>query len=160
MRLFLDMDGVLADFDQHHEDMLGWRSSRYDTAAGGRDLDWDRIREVQGFFLNIPPMKDMNVLWGFAEPRGPIVLTGIPGDSVPEAADNKRLWVAKHLGPSVPVICCKASEKYRHCLPGDVLVDDWDKYRERWRNAGGTFITHTSAVESVRQLEKIMRRIQ
>jgi hypothetical protein len=36
--------------------------------------------------------------------------------------------------------------------PGDVLVDDYLRYRELWENAGGIFIHHVSAKESIRQL--------
>ena len=36
--------------------------------------------------------------------------------------------------------------------PGDVLVDDYLRYRELWEKAGGIFIHHVSVKESIRQL--------
>jgi hypothetical protein len=36
--------------------------------------------------------------------------------------------------------------------PGDILVDDYLKYRHLWEEAGGVFIHHTSASNTLRQL--------
>ena len=148
MKLFIDMDGVLADFDQHYEDVFGTRPSReFDNA------DWDKVRAVGDFYLNIPPMADMAELWEFAAPFNPTILTGIP-KSVDEAADNKRAWVRKNLGAHVPVICCRSSEKYLHGGPDAVLVDDWEKYKDKWVRAGGVWITHVTARQSVETLKR------
>jgi hypothetical protein len=38
------------------------------------------------------------------------------------------------------------------CRPGDILIDDWTKYQHLWLAAGGRWITHTSAENSVQQL--------
>jgi hypothetical protein len=35
---------------------------------------------------------------------------------------------------------------------GDVLVDDYLRYRDLWEKAGGIFVHHVSAAESIRQL--------
>lgn len=39
--------------------------------------------------------------------------------------------------------------------PGDVLVDDNLKYRELWETAGGVFIHHTSAEQTIAELVQI-----
>ena len=33
--------------------------------------------------------------------------------------------------------------------PGDILIDDWPKYKHLWEEAGGIFILHTSAAQSI-----------
>ena len=106
MNLFVDMDGVLADFARHHEAVFGWRPEI------GDNVDWAAVREVEDFYLNIPPMADLQLLWTRIERHQPIVLTGVP--EIAEAPSSKRAWVCKHLGPEVPVRCCQASEKWRH----------------------------------------------
>jgi hypothetical protein len=51
------------------------------------------------------------------------------------------------------MITCLSKEKCLHMMnPGDVLVDDYLRYRELWEKAGGIFIHHVSARESIRQL--------
>jgi hypothetical protein len=147
-QLFVDMDGVLADFDAHHEAVFGVRSDkRLDN------VDWAAVRKVKDFYLNIPPMPDFDELWAFIEPRKPIVLTGVPR-SVEEAADNKRAWAKRHLGDHIEVWCCRSSEKCRRCLTGDVLIDDWEKYRRLWLKAGGVWITHVSAAQTIEALRR------
>jgi hypothetical protein len=149
MTLFVDMDGVLADFDLHYEAVFGIRPSKADD-----NVDWAAVRAVEGFYAAIPPMADLPELWARIERYRPIVLTGIP-KSVEEAAANKQAWVANHLGPHVEVRCCRSSEKCLHARPGDILVDDWTKYMGRWLAAGGRWITHRSAAETINALDAL-----
>jgi hypothetical protein len=146
MQIFVDMDGVLADFDAHHEAVFG---ARPDKAAD--NVDWTAVRAVGDFYLHIPPMADLPVLWDFIAPFSPIVLTGVPW-SVKEAPENKRAWAEQHLGGDVEVRCCRSREKALHARPGDILIDDWEKYRHLWEQAGGRWVTHTDAEATVRQL--------
>src|SRR5215510_7594879 len=46
MRLFVDMDGVLADFDRHHEAVFGIRACKI-----ADNVDWERVRAVRNFYL-------------------------------------------------------------------------------------------------------------
>jgi hypothetical protein len=149
MKLFVDMDGVLADFDRHHEAHFGTRPCRNSAR-----VDWKAVRGVKDFFLGIPPMADLDALWARIERHAPIVLTGIPV-FVPEAADNKRAWVRSYLGENVDVRTCLAREKFLHAAPGDVLIDDWPKFRHLWIDAGGRWITHVSAADTDRALAEL-----
>jgi hypothetical protein len=149
MQLFVDMDGVLADFDSHHTAVFGVRSDKLLD-----NVDWDAVKRVKDFYLNIPPMSDLNVLWDFVGPLQPIVLTGVPS-GVEVAAENKRAWVRRHLGTLVEVRCCPSKEKCLHARAGDVLVDDWEKYRHLWEAKGGRWITHTSAESTIHALMRL-----
>ncbi len=149
MQIFVDMDGVLADFDSGYEAAFGHRP---DKAAD--NADWSKVRAVAGFYAGLPLMPGALDLWAFVERYRPIVLTGVP-HSVKEAPENKRAWVLKHLGPRVEVRCCRSSEKCHHAEPGDILVDDWEKYRHLWIARGGRWVTHRSAEESVRELRAL-----
>jgi hypothetical protein len=146
LQLFVDMDGVLADFDAHHETVFGYRSDKLID-----NVDWSAVRAVPGFYLALPPMPDLPELWGAIEHLRPIVLTGVPS-SVAEAPDNKRAWARQHLGAHVEVRCCRSKEKCMHAAAGDVLVDDWEKYRHLWLAKGGRWVTHRTAAETLREL--------
>jgi hypothetical protein len=68
VQLFVDKDGVLADFAGHFEAVFGWRPDQED------DVDWTVVRQVEDFHLNIPPMADLQLLWDRIERYQPIVL--------------------------------------------------------------------------------------
>ena len=142
MQIFVDMDGVLADFDAHHEAVFGVRPDKI-----ADNVDWSAVRAVEGFYLAMPPMPDLTALWGVLGRHSPIVLTGVP-----RSVDNKRAWVREHLGSTVPVWCCRSSEKYKFADPGDLLIDDWEKYKHLWIGAGGRWITYQNAAETIREL--------
>jgi hypothetical protein len=96
-------------------------------------------------------MHDLKVLWDFIGPLQPIVLTGVPS-GVEVGADNKRAWVRTHLGAHVEVRCCPPREKCLHARAGDILIDDWEKYRHLREAKGGRWITHTSANNTIDNL--------
>ena len=148
-RLFLDMDGVLADFGTGYGNKFG---SKADKTAD--NVDWNLVRSTPNFYRDLPPMPDLAELWAYAKLLKPIVLTGVP-ISVDEAVSNKRAWVDKHLGTDVPMIGCLSKEKYLHGQPGDVLVDDWEKHQQAWLTMGGVWITHTSAASTIERLNTL-----
>jgi hypothetical protein len=76
----------------------------------------------------------------------PTILTGSPAGGWAEP--QKIAWAGVHF-PGTPIITCRAREKYTYCRPGDVLVDDRDKYRDLWEGAGGVFILHRSASSTI-----------
>lgn len=142
--LFVDMDGVLADFDTGYEQRFGTRPSKADD-----NVDWSLIRNTDGFYRDLPPMPDFDELWAGVEPYRPIILTGVP-KSVEEAAANKRAWVDRIIGQDQPMIACASRDKSLHIQRrGDILIDDWEKYRDIWIARGGRWITHTSAASSL-----------
>lgn len=149
-KLYVDMDGVLADFDKHYEDVFGTRPNKVHD-----NVDWKAVRRVKDFYADIPPMWDMKVLWGYLERYKPTVLTGIPSSLMEEATRNKRAWIKRNLGPHVPVICCMSRNKAEYAEKGDILIDDWDKYKTLWEARGGRWITHTNAFNTIERLQEL-----
>jgi hypothetical protein len=141
------MDGVLADFDTGYEKAFGVRPCK-----AADNVDWDLVRRTPNFYRDLPPMWDAHVLWSYIAPHDPAVLTGVPW-SIPEAPANKRAWAPINLTPAPSeVICCPSRDKRLYCKPGDILIDDWEKYKQFWNDAGGIFITHTSAADTIARL--------
>lgn len=148
IQVYVDLDGTLADFDSHYEKLFGVRP---DKAAD--NVDWSKVASVAGFYADMPLMPDAEELWSFVN-RGtikPIILTGVP-KSIEAAEVDKRAWVKQHLGPKVEVITCASRFKCLVAKPRDILIDDWDKYRHLWLGAGGRWIAHISAENSIEQL--------
>ncbi|WBX84457.1 hypothetical protein [Sphingosinicella microcystinivorans] len=151
--IFVDMDGVLADFDTGYEQMLGTRPSIVTD-----NVEWDAVRQVDAFYTRLPPMPDFADLWRGLECYRPIILTGVPA-SVEDAAAHKRAWVDRHIGPLQPMIACSSKDKSLHIRnPGDILIDDWEKYRSLWIERGGLWITHCTAEQSLAELGDLLAR--
>jgi len=147
-RIYLDCDGVLADFDRGATQVLGASPAEYERRHGLARF-WAALAAAPDFFGSLALMPDAMALYEAVRHREPAILTGLPRGAWAEP--QKRAWAARHF-PGVPVITTSAARKREHCRPGDVLVDDRDKYRHLWEEAGGVFVLHRSAAESVRAL--------
>lgn len=150
-QLFLDCDGVLADFDAGASDILGLSPRVFEERHGRREF-WRRIARTTDFYARLPLMSDARTLFEAVEHLDPIILTGLPLGNW--AAPQKVRWADEHF-PGTHIITCMARDKYRHMKGADVLVDDRADHRSKWEAAGGTFIHHKSARESLEQLSAI-----
>jgi hypothetical protein len=116
---------------------------------------WKALKATPGFYADLPLMPDAMDLWHMVKHLNPIFLTGVP-DQFPEiAAGNKRTCVDRYFGKDVPMMWCRAKHKAQACRPGDVIVDDWPKYRSLWEHAGGIWVHHVSAITSVIELRRL-----
>jgi len=97
-------------------------------------------------------MHDAFILIDAVRHLRPIILTGVPRGGWAER--QKVISAAMHL-PGVPIVTCRSEYKSMYCRPGDVLIDDWDKYADKWKNEGGSFIHHVSAEDSIEKLRAI-----
>jgi hypothetical protein len=147
-QIYLDCDGVLADFDRSAETILGAPSHVFEERHGAGPF-WKRLAKADRFFETLAPLPDAFELYEAVKAKGPIILTGMPEGEWAEP--QKRAWAARHF-PGVPVITTMAVLKREHCHPGDVLVDDRDQHRRLWEDAGGLFIHHKSAKASIAAL--------
>ncbi|GEP07193.1 hypothetical protein [Methylobacterium oxalidis] len=146
--VFLDCDGVLADFDKGAGAVLGMPPAAFEKRYGlGRF--WSRLASTPDFFESLDLLPDGMELYEAVRELKPVILTGLPRGNWAEP--QKRRWAARHF-PGVEVITTSAASKREHCSPGDALVDDRDKYRPLWEKAGGVFIHHRSASALIRQL--------
>jgi hypothetical protein len=148
-QVYLDCDGVLADFDRGAEKILGAPPHVFEKRHGAGEF-WKRLARAPDFFDSLEPMADAMVLYEAVRHLDPIILTGLPRGKWAEP--QKRRWAERHF-PGVPVITTMAALKHEHRHPGDALVDDRDKHRHLWENEGGIFIHHKSAADSIAQLK-------
>ncbi|HEY9217179.1 MAG TPA: hypothetical protein VIO94_03960 [Phenylobacterium sp.] len=150
-QLYLDCDGVLADFDRGAVDLLGMTPERYEKRHG-LGAFWKQLATAPNFFGDLPLMPDAMELYAAVKQLDPIILTGLPRGKWAEP--QKRAWAERHF-PGVSVITTTAALKREHCHPGDVLVDDKDKYARLWEEAGGIFVHHSSAAKSIEALKAL-----
>ena len=149
--LFLDLDGVLADFDAGAKAVLGLSPRDFEAKHGRREF-WRRLARAKDFYAALPLMPDAMLLFEAVKHLEPTILTGLPLGNW--AAPQKVRWAAEHF-PGTKIITTMARDKYKHMTGMDVLVDDRADHRDKWEAAGGTFIHHKNARDSLRQLAAI-----
>ena len=155
-KLFLDCDGVLADFDAGAKALLGMAPRAFEQRYSKGEF-WKRLARADNFYGSLPLMADARLLFDAVAHLKPTVLTGLPLGKW--AAPQKLEWVERHF-PGTPVITCMARDKVRYMEPGDVLVDDRAQHRHLWEEARGIFILHTSAEQSLRELAEVFPSVE
>lgn len=139
-QLYLDCDGVLADFDKAGEKLWGMPPRDYEAKVGTQQF-WKELQQTGDFYEALEKMPYADQLIASTRSYNPIILTGAPrGDW---AQEQKLRWRDKHF-PRIPMVVCQASDKSKWCKPGDVLVDDREKYKLKWECAGGFWITYST----------------
>ncbi len=149
-QLYLDCDGVLADFDRGATAVLGTNPRAFEKRHGlGRF--WQKLATAPDFYFGLPLMADAMSLFEAVRHLDPIILTGLPRGNW--AADQKVRWAARYF-PGTRIITTLARDKRDHAKEGDVLVDDQLRHRHLWEEVGGVFIHHRSARETIGELRR------
>lgn len=146
--VFLDCDGVLADFDKAGELLWDMPPRAYEAEVGAEKF-WSELRNETDFYGTLPLMPDARDLYEGVKHLSPTILTGCPRGNWAEA--QKVAWAERHF-PGVPIITCRSADKRNHARAGDVLIDDWPQHRHRWIEFGGVFISHYDAKTSLAAL--------
>jgi len=158
MKIFLDMDEVVADFKGYAGSVLGHNvySIRYP------DDEWNKLLANPRLYRDLPLKAGANELVEWVktyQSRNPDVfvafLTAIPRhNDVPWAFWDKVLWAQQYF-PGIPVFFGPMStDKHIHCEPGDILIDDRKTNNDDWINAGGRAHMYTEWPECKQWLEK------
>jgi hypothetical protein len=153
-RLFLDLDGVLADYDKAATQVLGGDHYKFEFIHG-KDVYWQLLHQSGRFFEDLLPMPDAMTLWYTVRRFKPVILTALPRTNAERTDMQKRSWVREWLGADVEVITCATADKPNYCFPGDILVDDRTINRAPWEAQGGHYVHHTSAAESIAALAEL-----
>ena len=149
-QLYLDCDGVLADFDKGATAILGMPPKAFEKRFGLGKF-WQKLARAPDFYFSLPLLDGADELFEAVRHLNPIILTGLPMGNW--AADQKVRWAAQHF-PGTRIITTMAKDKRNHAKSGDVLVDDQMRHAHLWEEMGGVFIHHTSVEQSLVELRK------
>ncbi len=159
-RIYVDMDGVVADFDQRFIDLSGMLPREFETKYG-KNAFWDFIDEGDNklkFWVGIPQMSDAQQLMDFVSKYDYEMLTA--PSLKKQSLMGKGLWMInqtkKGLFPSKPKVNYKsAKNKKDFAAPNHILIDDKASTIDSWNASGGIGILHTSAANTISQLKKL-----
>ena len=156
-RMFIDMDGVLADFNTGVETLTGTPFPNTDKGHNDYDARKEELTNKR-LFRNLPPIEDMHDLVAYVRhtrlPWEILTAAGVINREL--VVFDKNEWIRDHVSPSVVVTCTMTgSQKGMFAFEGSVLIDDRIKNIESWEAHGGIGILHTSAAETITKLKKL-----
>jgi 5'(3')-deoxyribonucleotidase len=150
--LYIDMDGVLADFDKGVYELCGKRPEHL-----SKNEMWDIIKchynDGKRFFKHLPLMADATMLWSNIEHHRPIILTAT-GNSIKSAEQEKYWWADLYFKGARVITVEFGKDKAEYAMHGDVLIDDRSAVIIPWVKAGGIGILHTSTIDTLKKLKK------
>ena len=159
-KVYLDMDGVVANFDKRFEDLSGMKPREFEEKYG-KSKFWDFIDEENkvSFWVGIPEMDGAKKLVDYVKKYNYELLTA---PSVKKQSYlGKILWVRNHsdlLGGKPRINFKKAKEKHEvksELTKNDILIDDRADTIGRWEANGGTGIVYNSADQVINDLKKL-----
>lgn len=157
--IYLDIDGVVADFDTVAKEIVG-----YSTTGGLRypESDWQKIIEYPRFYRDLPLcigaenfVSEIRTI-AFEHGLDLKFLTAIPKENdMPYVFMDKVHWVDNNF-PDIPIFFgLYSTDKYKHCKPNDILIDDRVGNCFDWNLAGGIAILHKDIDSSLAKLKEL-----
>ena len=141
--IYIDMDGVLADFFSEWEFVIGknWRQITNTKDA------LDNIKKDKTFWLRLGFLENGKKIIAFFKKkklRYNILSTPLTGDE--KCISQKKIWINKHLNFYPPQQILFSENKEIYALNenglGNILIDDFGKNISHWNKNGGVGIKH------------------
>ena len=160
-KVYLDMDGVIADFDKRFRDLSGMEPKEFENKYGKKAF-WNLIDEEHKikFWVGIPTMPGAADLVDAVKDYNYELLTSPSAKK--QSYLGKILWVRNHTGsvfPSKPRINFKKAKEKHLIKPQlaktDILIDDREDTIGRWNAAGGTGIVYKNISQVLNDLGKL-----
>lgn len=147
--VYVDMDGVLADFfgpvAQHHG-VKHWRDARRTRRKAGSKID--KLAKKPGFFLHLKPLSNAGkLLHGVLKLANRYSILSSPLlSNVEQSTREKSEWLQKHLKSNPPRAVLFDHEKFKYARQADgtpnILIDDYDTNIHLWEANGGIGILY------------------
>ena len=162
MKIYLDMDGVLADFDKQYGLLFGVRPIDTENRTKHFWSHWDEFVTGKNFTkLELMPgaetlMKACDLL------KVPVEILTSTGNEkyYNDIAAQKTEWLKAHNITYKPNFVAGGTKKAQYADPWNILIDDTPKVVDAYVKAGGTAILHKDVDTTVKQLLKLYLEYQ
>ena len=155
--VYLDMDGVIADFFGGVEKMFGVKHWKELTSKlSGGQLKQEVIDRISGtdFFANLPKFSTADSLIQLIKSatggKFSILTSPLIGDNQ-NSAEQKKVWISKNIERPDEVIVSGRKEKWAKQKDGtpNILIDDRPVNIEKWKAKGGFGILYQANKDSI-----------
>lgn len=151
--IYLDMDGVIANFDKRYEELYGKISEEE-----RRKKFHGNFKEFieNGHFAKLEKMPDADLLLEFLR-KAPVPTQILSSTAREEYNDDvskqKLIWLQTHGITFTPNLVPGKQHKKKWAKPDTIIIDDTLAVIEDWRAAGGIAIWHKDAMSTISQLK-------
>jgi len=161
-KLYLDMDGVLADFDRGVVEILGLEAHDQGKATPEENrIMYETMRNADHFYGRLELMPGAEKLFNCMRERFGDrceILSGIPKPhrGILTAGEDKVEWMRRLLSKDIVMNIVYRAEKIKYCTGKDcILIDDYAKNIAEWEQAGGTGILYRNADDVLKTLDEM-----
>ena len=160
--VYLDMDGVLADFFGGVEKLYGVSHWKELTSDKTKDLKKEVINRITGtdFFATLPKFETADALidmvQDFTGGKFSINTSPLRGD-YENSGKYKKVWISNNIEKPDEIIVTGRKETYatdKASGTPNILIDDRPVNIERWRNAGGYGILYQANRDPLTKVKK------
>ena len=162
--VYLDMDGVLADFFGGVEKMYGVQHWKQLTNDKTKDLKAEVINRITGtdFFATLPkfPTADtlIDMVKKFTGGKFSINTSPLRGDHE-NSAKYKKIWISNNIEQPDEIVVTGRKESYAKDKASgtpNILIDDRPVNVERWQGAGGYGILYQANRDSLTKVKEAL----
>jgi hypothetical protein len=156
-KIYLDMDGVLSDFEKQFSDLYGQEALKNRDRKLWTEQWPDFIEKRQ--FEELPKFPGCDELLGFIRKFNIEVeiLTSSGGIKFHEQVkEQKEVWLKKYGIAYKPHVVPGRKHKKEYAESDIVLIDDTPDVIESFNKAGGIGILHKDVKETIQRLESLL----
>jgi len=157
-KIYLDMDGVLCNFEQKYIELFGKEPAVADRNRKEWSTNWDKFC-LEGHFENLCWFPGGIFLLDYVERTNITIeiLSSSGGKKYHDIVEaSKKLWLKQHNIPYKANIVPGRSYKTAYATPETVMIDDTPDIIEAFNKAGGHGILHKNAGETIEILAKLL----
>ena len=160
--VYLDMDGVLADFFGGVEKMYGVDHWKQLTSDKTKDLKKEVIDRITGtdFFATLPKFDSadelINMVKKFTGGKFSINTSPLRGDNE-NSGKYKKVWISNNIEQPDEIVVTGRKESYAKDKASgtpNILIDDRPINIQRWQDAGGYGILYQANRDSLTKVKK------